>query len=90
LPFAAAQVGLDERVLGCEMLVQGARRYVGFLCERRDSGRINPLLIEQPIRGLQDPFARAATADRRSIPVHNIKYSERFTLPAPACYGSAK
>jgi hypothetical protein len=63
-PFVAAQVGLDERVFGCEVLVQGARRYVSFLCERRDSGRVNPLLIEQPIRGSQDPFARAATADR--------------------------
>jgi hypothetical protein len=56
---------------------------MGFLCERRDSGRVNPLLIEQPIRGPQDPFACAATTDRRGIPVHNIKYSERFTSRAP-------
>jgi hypothetical protein len=86
----AAQVGLHERVLGCEVLVQGARRYVSFLCERRDSGRVNPLLIEQPICGPQDPFARAATADRGSVSVHNIKYSDRFTSRAPTCYGRPK
>jgi hypothetical protein len=56
---------------------------VGFFCERRDSGRVNPLLIEQPIRGPQDPFACASTTDRRGIPVHNIKYSERFTSGVP-------
>src|SRR5690348_12288411 len=57
LPFAAAQVGLDERVLGCEVLVESAGRYVGFIGERRDSGGVNPLLIEQLIRRTQDPFA---------------------------------
>jgi hypothetical protein len=41
------------------------------------------LLIEQPIRGLQDTFACAATTDRRDIAAHNIKYSERFTSCIP-------
>jgi hypothetical protein len=56
---------------------------VGFRCERRDSGRVNPLLIEQPIRGPQDPFACSATTDRRGTAVHDIKYSERFTSCDP-------
>jgi glyoxylase-like metal-dependent hydrolase (beta-lactamase superfamily II) len=84
LLLVSAQVGFDKRVLRCEVLVEGARRYVRLLRQRRDPGRVNPLLIEQLIRGPQDPLARAATAARGiavsgRLRLHTIEYSERFT-----------
>jgi len=56
------QVGLDKRVLGREVLVEGAGRDVGGIDERGDPGRVDAVPVEQLGGGAQDPLAGAPPA----------------------------
>src|SRR5262249_18343986 len=80
--FEVAQVCLDKGVLCREVLVEGSRRHVRGLGERRDPSGVDAVPVEQLRSCVQDSLTRATAAARLSG--HVIGYhtpSIAITLP---------
>ncbi|GIM76431.1 hypothetical protein Aco04nite_50390 [Winogradskya consettensis] len=64
------QAGLDQLVLGAEVLVERALGDVGRLGELGEPGRVDAVAVEEVGCGLEDPLPRAGSSTRSS-PSHN-------------------